>query len=209
MIHFTYKITFPGMPWFYYGVHTKTGKPYFGSPKTHAWRWKMYDHEIQILEWFEDRREAELVEDRIIKHFIDEPNCLNEHYGGYFPEESRKIGSERSNALDSENRKEAGRLMAQRNIESGKQKEFARLGGLAMRGIPKNLSDEEKKKRAEAIKKVTTNESCRNGGVAAQKLRFRCLETGYVSNAGGLSQYQKARGIDTSRREVYEVTQDL
>jgi len=30
--------------------------------------------------------------------------------------------------------------------------------------------------------------------------KWKCLETGYVSNPGGLSTYQKARGIDTSKR---------
>lgn len=30
--------------------------------------------------------------------------------------------------------------------------------------------------------------------------RWKCLETGYVSNPGGLSMYQKKRGIDTSKR---------
>jgi general stress protein YciG len=31
--------------------------------------------------------------------------------------------------------------------------------------------------------------------------RWMCLETGYVSNSGGLSRHQKARGIDTSKRK--------
>jgi len=35
--------------------------------------------------------------------------------------------------------------------------------------------------------------------VASQK--WMCLETGYVSNAGALSHYQRARGIDTSKRK--------
>jgi hypothetical protein len=30
--------------------------------------------------------------------------------------------------------------------------------------------------------------------------RWKCLETGYICNAGGLSTYQKARGIDTTKR---------
>jgi hypothetical protein len=30
--------------------------------------------------------------------------------------------------------------------------------------------------------------------------KWMCTETGYISNAGGLSHYQKARGIDTSKR---------
>jgi len=37
-----------------------------------------------------------------------------------------------------------------------------------------------------------------------KKLRFRCLETGHISNSGGLSRFQIARGIDTSLRERVE-----
>jgi hypothetical protein len=31
--------------------------------------------------------------------------------------------------------------------------------------------------------------------------KWMCLETGHISNAGGLSRYQKAKGIDTSKRK--------
>jgi hypothetical protein len=31
--------------------------------------------------------------------------------------------------------------------------------------------------------------------------KWMCLETGHISNSGGLSRYQKARGIDTSKRK--------
>lgn len=31
--------------------------------------------------------------------------------------------------------------------------------------------------------------------------KWRCLETGHISNSGGLSRYQKSKGIDTSLRE--------
>jgi hypothetical protein len=34
--------------------------------------------------------------------------------------------------------------------------------------------------------------------------KWRCLETGHISNAGGLSKYQKSKGIDTSLRERLE-----
>lgn len=97
--HYTYKVTFPGMPWYYFGVHTENEKPYYGSPKTHKWIWRFYEHEIQILEWFDDRREAEIVEDRIIAHFIRDPNCLNEHYGGFFSEDGRKRGREKQKEM--------------------------------------------------------------------------------------------------------------
>jgi hypothetical protein len=32
------------------------------------------------------------------------------------------------------------------------------------------------------------------------KVRWKCLETGFISNTPGLSKYQRARGIDTSQR---------
>ena len=34
--------------------------------------------------------------------------------------------------------------------------------------------------------------------------KWMCLETGFITNAGNLSQYQKARGIDTSKRKRIE-----
>jgi hypothetical protein len=92
MKHYIYKITFPGMPWYYWGVHTDNGKPYFGSPCTHKWIWDFYECEIQILEWFETREEAEKVENRLIKNTWDDPNCLNENYGGHFSQEGRLRG---------------------------------------------------------------------------------------------------------------------
>ena len=99
MKHYVYKITFPGMPWFYYGVHTENGRPYFGSPKTHKWRWEYYDHEITVLQWFETREEADAIEKRIISYFLDNPDCLNECAGGRFSLESLRRGAISRNQL--------------------------------------------------------------------------------------------------------------
>ena len=38
------------------------------------------------------------------------------------------------------------------------------------------------------------------GGKVVGNQRWKCLVTGYISNAGALLRYQKARGIDTSQR---------
>ena len=197
------------MPWFYYGVHTENGRPYFGSPKTHKWRWDFYEHEITILQWFESRKEAENIEDRIIKHFIDDPCCLNEHYGGHFSAEGRKRGLEKINQNKTDKQKEAWREVVKNNINSGRQSEFGRLGGLAQKGIPKNYSEEERQKRAVAVSKVRTAEGIKKGGVNANKTKYRCLITGHVSTACGLANYQRARGIDTSLREVYFPSDEL
>ena len=47
-------------------------------------------------------------------------------------------------------------------------------------------------------------EVCRKGGKVGGKItssqKWMCKETGFVTNAGNLTKYQKARGIDTSKR---------
>lgn len=105
------------MPWYYYGVHTENGKKYSGSPSTHRWIWKTYDHEVQILEWFDDRKEAEKVEDRLIKHFLNDPNCLNEHYGSVFSREAAMRGVRTQ--VESGRVAEMGRVQGKVNVESG------------------------------------------------------------------------------------------
>lgn len=87
------------MPWYYFGVHTDNGKPYSGSPKTHKWLWDFYDYEVAILERFETREEANAVETRIISHFINDRNCLNECVGGKFSLESLRRGARTRNQL--------------------------------------------------------------------------------------------------------------
>ena len=48
----------------------------------------------------------------------------------------------------------------------------------------------------------------RKGGKKASSItnyqKWMCLETGHISNPGGLSRYQKARGIDPSKRKRIE-----
>ena len=48
-------------------------------------------------------------------------------------------------------------------------------------------------------------EICRRGGKAAGKItssqKWLCLETGFITNPGNLTKYQKKRGIDTSKRK--------
>lgn len=39
-----------------------------------------------------------------------------------------------------------------------------------------------------------------NAGKVGANIKWKCTETGYISNAGGLSSYQNKRGIDTTKR---------
>ncbi len=98
--YYIYKVTFPGFKWFYYGYHKDNGRPYFGSPITHKWIWDFYEAEVQILEWFDTREQAIEAEKRLIRPFLKDPFCLNEHCGGRFGDsalkrsvETRRLGS--------------------------------------------------------------------------------------------------------------------
>ena len=41
----------------------------------------------------------------------------------------------------------------------------------------------------------------KRGARKTNQQKWKCLETGFITNPGNLTQYQRARGIDTSRRE--------
>jgi hypothetical protein len=93
---YTYKITFPYQGWWYWGVHKEKvhGEPYFGSPTTHKSKWDWFYHEIQILEFFDSWDEARIVEKRLIKPDLNNPNCLNENNCGGFSIQASKKGCE-------------------------------------------------------------------------------------------------------------------
>jgi hypothetical protein len=186
--HYTYKVTFPGMPWYYWGVHTDKGKPYFGSPVTHKWIWSFYECEVQILEWFENRADAERVEERLIRHFIDDPLCLNEHHGGHFSEEARVRGGRNG---PKEVKIANGRVTGRDN---------KRLN----RGIfDPHLADFIQSARVEGGKNGTKENKIKAGKLAAQaqhSQRWQCTETGFVSTITGISRYQRSRRIDPSKR---------
>ena len=53
-----------------------------------------------------------------------------------------------------------------------------------------------------ALTYAEQKENGRIGGVLSAQQRWRCTQTGFIcKTAGGLSMYQKARGIDTNKRE--------
>jgi hypothetical protein len=51
-----------------------------------------------------------------------------------------------------------------------------------------------------ALSKEQTKENASKGGKVISSQRWKCLVTGFISTAGALGNYQKARGIDTSQR---------
>jgi len=146
---------------------------------------------------------------------------------GMTPEEksnnSRKIGNKnkengtgvcgRSKEKMSEDGKKGGKIIAEINRKNGtgifgmtpeeksaagkKAKEL----GLGIHGLTTEQRRENGKKGYDnglgKISKEEKSEGCKKTN--AQK--WMCLETGFISNPGNLSQYQRRRGIDTSKRK--------
>jgi len=123
---YTYKITFEEVPYWYWGVHKekKFGEPYLGTPVTHMWMWEFYTPRIQILEFFpytsDGWKEARLVEDRLIRQDLNNPLCLNEHYGGIMSLEICSAGGLKVHKeKDSDGKSKHAIKMAARAIELG------------------------------------------------------------------------------------------
>jgi len=245
---YTYKITFEEVPYYYYGSHTEKryNEYYMGSPVTHKWVWNFYTPKKQILELFDTREEANIVENKLIKPVFNDPHCLNENCGGIVSsllckkgakilvenklgihsrtkEEIIRDGNKGRETqkrlkiglygLDPEIRKENGKKLGKRNIETGHiqklGKEYGKksyengLGFYAMGEEERNLA------RSKGGKTSGNNAYMNKTGIHAFTLEQRkelsnrkwmCLVTGFISTAAGLSNYQRARNIDTSMK---------
>ena len=213
--------------YYYYGVKKEDyyNQEYLGSPYTNKWCWDFYTPKKQILEVFpytdEGWKEANKVEKRIIKQFYNDDRwCLNENCGGVpsleikrrtgrkakelgtgifsLTEEEKKENSKKSGiqnrdlgvgifSLTKEQLSECGKIGGKKGIET--QRKLG-LGLFSLNTEQRREIGKEAGKKGGKIGSKTTN---------AQK--WMCLETDYVSNSGGLSRYQKSRGIDTSKRK--------
>ena len=71
-----------------------------GSPLTHKWKWEFYTPVLEICELFpytdEGWTKAREVEDRCIKPDLNNPLCLNEHYGGLRSLEANRRGAKKA-----------------------------------------------------------------------------------------------------------------
>jgi hypothetical protein len=183
-----------------------------GSPVTHKWCWDFYTPKKRILEIFEYSNEGYIealeIEKRIIIAELNDRWCLNENVGGIFSlitlSKAGKKGGTKSyelgvglHSLTTEERIELGRKVGQKSYELG----------TGVFGISKQ-------KRIETNKK--SNETCRKNRTGLYSIpkeqrsetakrnntqKWMCLETGFITNSGSLSRYQKSRGIDTSKRK--------
>ncbi len=176
---YTYKITFPHQGWWYWGVHKEKtfGDSYDGTPKTHAEKWKNFEFEKQILEFFDDWDEARSVEKRLIDPDLNNPLCLNEHSNGGFSLAASSKGGQTQSRED--------KVKGGKNGNREGKSRGGKIGG--------KIGNREGKSRGGKI-----------GAKELNSQKWKCLVTGHISNPGALSRYQKARGIDTSLREKVE-----
>jgi general stress protein YciG len=77
--------------------------------------------------------------------------------------------------------------------------ENGKAGGKKSKELGLGINGLTKEQRSENGKKASREQRVKNGKKTSSQ-RWECLETGYISTAGGLSKYQKKRGIDTSKR---------
>ena len=174
-------------------------------------------------------KEALEIEKRVIQATIDDPRCLNENVGGVVSLECSRKGGQKLNSIKGPDGKslipQMGGKKRALNLNSDKD-ELGRsknaLKGATVANAAKNEKGksinpskihEEKTtdgKSAHAMRtivKVHEEKTADGKSVHGLKrathtnsLRVQCLETGYVSTPAGLTQYQRARGIDTSLR---------
>jgi hypothetical protein len=217
---YTYKITFEEVPYYYYGVHKEKvfNEEYWGTPKTNKWCWALYTPKKQILQLFDFTDggwiEAQEVEKKLIRPFYQTDKwCLNESIGGFFTLEQQKqggkIGGKLTGKLNYEKGIGLGSITKEQRIENGKKaskedkSRAGKLGANKLKELGLGIFALTLEQRRENGRKASRVGRSKNGKkVCSQK--WMCLETGYITNSGALSNYQKHRGIDTSKRKRIE-----
>ena len=161
-----------------------------------------------IIETFDTAEKAIDAEIKIQKFFkvVENPHFANQAYQtstkfminsetarkSKTPEQRSEIARKANASRTPEQRSEIARKAnASRTPEQ--RSEIVRKGRA-------NMTPEQ---RSEIIRKGRANmtpEQRKESIKKASSTKFQCTVTGFISNAGALSTYQKARGIDTSKR---------
>jgi hypothetical protein len=252
---YIYKITFEEVSYYYYGVkkEKRYDEEYWGSPITNKWCWELYTPKKQILQFFEFSDEgwleAQSIEKRLIRPFLNDKWCLNERCGSNFSlkvlsENGKRVGKisgprhkengtgvfsqtkeemsengkkgtqiqkemgtgvwgltpEQRTAMGKKGGAKGGAVMGKRHYEEGtgifslsseEKLEVRSMGGKKAKELGVGVHSYTKEEKIELG---------RRGGTTTSSQRWTCTETGYISTPAGLSNYQKKRGIDTSKR---------
>jgi hypothetical protein len=124
------------------------------------------------------------------------------------PEQRSESAKKGHAKITTEQRREWG-IKAQANRTPEQRRESVKRGHETLtpeqrsersRKANATLTPEQRSERSRKANASKTPEQRREIARKANSIKFQCTETGHISNAGGLSSYQKARGIDTSNR---------
>jgi hypothetical protein len=173
--------------------------------------------------------EAQEVERRLIKPVLNDKWCLNENVGGKVSLKISRETGERYKKLgigvcgmSYEQRRKNGlkssKWLKQNNkgifgIPKEQRIETSRKSGIKTRDLKLGVHGLTREQKSEAGKKGGLKNKENKTGVCGMtkeqrqqnvkktnSQRWQCTETGFITNSGSLSRYQKARGIDTSKR---------
>ena len=211
---YLYKITFEEVPYYYYGVHKekKYNEEYWGSPKTNKWCWELYTPKKQILEIFsftdESWIEANKVEQRLIKPVYNTDKwCLNESCAGTISIKQARIAGRKGGQKITELKLGIHGFTAEQKTENGKKAiERHRELGVGVLYMTREQRQDAGRKGVITKRKLKvgihglTSEQLSENAKKTNSQKWMCLETGYITNPGSLTGYQRARGIDTSKR---------
>ena len=225
---YVYKITFQEVPLYYIGVHKERtfNEEYMGSPVTHKEKWQIYTPQKEILSEFDYTDDGWLQAQEFEKELIrpvynTDINCLNESCGSrislavcreagkklwekFTPEERSVIAKKREENMSPQQKSDRGK--------KGRMKQLANTtpeqrSAWSRKARVKQLANTTPEQRSAATRKGrmkqlanTTPEQRSAAFRNVRETKFQCTITGHISNAGPLTNYQRARGIDTSNR---------
>ncbi len=158
------------------------------------------------------------------KHNANKKFCYTEYLNNTTPEQRSEVSKKASAKLTPEQRSERSRkaslnqtpeqrsergrkAMASRTpeqrseaVRAGRAKLTPEQRSEVSKKASAKLTPEQRSERSRKANAKLTPEQRSEIGRKGSNQKFQCTVTGFSTNAGGLSTYQKARGIDTSNR---------
>jgi len=184
---------------------------YFGSYKDKTFK----PTQKIILETYDTATEAIADEIKVQRFFkvVENPHFVNKVYqtSTKFQGTSETARKGKANMTPEQRsaavRKGNAKFTAEQRSairKKGRMKQLANMTpeqrSAAVRKGKANMTPEQRTLIAKKANAKLTTEQRSAAGRKAASQKFQCTVTGFITNAGNLSQYQRARGIDTSNR---------
>jgi hypothetical protein len=129
------------------------------------------------------------------RHLSEKMSKNGEGLGSIGGKKAKELGLG-IHALTTEERREIGKKSSETNEKNG-------TGIYGMTFEQRSKNGKRRKELGLGVFAMTADElseAGKKGAKITNSQKWECTETGYVSNAGALSHYQRTRGIDTSKR---------